>query len=273
MSLKTITTSDLIKALTLHTREHIALVGGGGKTTLLFALAEACLGREKRVVTGTTTKVWYYQALKAPRMVLVQEDPSWKERLRDGLSAEGHVFLGQEVLASRKVGGISPSLADDLYAGREMDYLLLEADGAAGLPLKAHAPHEPVIPRSVTKVVAVIGLEALGRPFSRETVFRDERFREITGCLPGQRLSAPIVAGLLFHPLGLFKGAPDSAQRIVFLNKADLLTDAEEAEEMAHLILGQSLHTKIRVVMGSVKTGQYTMATEEKNGGHLSQSH
>ncbi len=56
----------LISALGLGPREHIAIVGGGGKTSLCFALAEELLRTGTRVITTTTTKVWHKEANRAP---------------------------------------------------------------------------------------------------------------------------------------------------------------------------------------------------------------
>ena len=250
--------TELKTALALGPKEHLALVGGGGKTTLMSALAKT--GREsgKRVVTTTTTKLWHHEALSSPRVVLIRSDVSWKEDLREGLRTGGHVFVAESLLASGKVQGIDPYLADALFREEDIDYLIVEADGAAGHPIKAHADHEPVIPASTTTVVALIGLEALGRPLSPETVFRENLFREITGCDAGGRLSAPILTGLFSHPRGLFKGAPDKAKRVVFLNKSDMLSDYSEAERLSRMILQQASGRISKVVIGSVKTGHYS---------------
>jgi len=250
--------TELKTALALGPKEHLALVGGGGKTTLMSALAK--IGREsgKRVVTTTTTKLWHHEARSSPCVVFVRSDASWKENLREGLRTGGHVFLAESLLASGKVQGIDPSLADALFREEGIDYLIVEADGAAGHPIKAHADHEPVIPASVTTVVALMGLEALGRSLSPKTVFREDLFRGITGCDAGGRLSSSILTGLISHPRGLFKGAPDKAKRIVFLNKSDLLSDYSAAERLARMILQEASGRISKVVIGSVKTGHYS---------------
>jgi len=49
----------LITALGLNPKEHVAVVGGGGKSTLCFALAEALGLSGARVISTTTTKVWH----------------------------------------------------------------------------------------------------------------------------------------------------------------------------------------------------------------------
>ncbi|MCJ7596560.1 MAG: selenium cofactor biosynthesis protein YqeC, partial [Desulfobacterales bacterium] len=188
--------TKLSEALALGAREHIALVGGGGKTALLFALAEELCQSGKRVLTSTTTKVWHAEALKSPRVIFVKGNPAWRAHLQETLEKEGHLFLAEALLDSGKVQGITPSLADELYEDASIDYLLIEADGSAGRPVKAPDWHEPVIPASVTRVVALMGLEALGRPMGPEVVFRQELVAKITGLKPGESLTVQALSRL-----------------------------------------------------------------------------
>ena len=255
--------STLRAALSLTSREHIALVGAGGKTALMFALAEEFRSAGKRVITSTTTRVWHHQAMKAPRVVYTESLQSWKGRLAEGLAEVGHVFVGRCVLESGKVDGISASVSDLISKDFEADCLLVEADGAAGLPVKAPAAHEPVIPASATMVVAVLGLEAVNSPLSSEAVFRLDETKKITGLATGMPLTPTALSGLFLHPEGLFKGAPGSARRIAFLNKLDLLDSDEGPLELAGMILGETEAKINRVILGSVKAGRYRVITME----------
>ena len=248
---------SLIEGLALETREHLAFVGGGGKTTLMFTLAEELCQEKRRIVTSTTTKIWHHEAQNTPCIVFTQSNVSWKDSLREGLDRHGHVFVTESLLDSGKVKGISSSLADDLYQNQGIDYLLVEADGSAGHPVKAHAEYEPVIPDTATKVVAVLGLESLGRQIEPGTVFRVNSFIKLTGLKPGQKLTKTVLAGLFLNPGGLFKGTPPSAKRVVFLNKLDLLSEDGEARELAHLIIDHTQKKIDRIVMGSIKAGVY----------------
>lgn len=250
-------TNELSTALAFEPREHLALVGGGGKTSLMFALAEELCRKDKRVITTTTTKIWHHEALRSPFVAFSEADPSWRDELGERFRMHGHIFLCHSLLDSGKVEGISPSLADELYQDLEADYLLVEADGSAGHPVKVPAEHEPVIPPHVTMVVAMLGLEALGRPLAPEIVFRIDLFRRVTGLNLGQRLAPAILSKLFLDSEGLFKGTPPSVKRVAFLNKLDLLPEGQEARDLAYLILE---HTEIgidRVVIGSVMEGIY----------------
>lgn len=247
----------LISALDLRPREHIAIVGGGGKTSLCFALAEELLQAGTRVVTTTTTKVWQIEANRAPCVVFSPSASPSYEDLKEGLKREGHIFVSQGLLESGKVEGITRAMADSLFLDLKVDYVIIEADGAAGRPVKAPAAHEPVIPSSATMVIAVIGLEAMGRPLNPEIVFRPGPFREVTGLGDGEPITPAALARVFQSPNGLFKGAPDSARRIAFLNKLDLPASEEQGRALARLLIEDPHAPVERVVMGSLLRKEY----------------
>jgi len=245
------------EALGLESREHIALVGGGGKTSLMFALAEELRHENKRIITTTTTKVWHRQALKAPCFLLLDSSDYSENVLNERLGKHGHVFLGERLLDNGKIEGVSTTLGDLLFNEQRVDYLIVEADGAAGRPAKAPAEHEPVIPSSVTKVIAVLGLDALGKVMGPDVVFREKPFVEITGIQPGEILETKALSKLFSDPKGLYKGTPPGALRMAFLNKLDTLTNEKEAEDLAASILNEPLSQIDRVILGSVEKGFY----------------
>jgi probable selenium-dependent hydroxylase accessory protein YqeC len=254
---------SLINAFAIDAREHIALVGAGGKTALLFALADELRRAGKRVVTSTTTKVWQHQAWHAPCIVLTEGESSWKEKLEAGLAKDGHTFLARMTLDSGKMDGIDPLILNGLFSERSVEYLLVEADGAAGLPVKAPAAHEPVIPASTTMVVAIMGLDALGRRPVPGEVFRPDAVKEVTGLKAGETLNSSSLAGIFLHPEGVFKGTPDTAKRIAFLNKLDLLENEGEALDLAARILKGTEKKISRVVVGSIRERRYTILERE----------
>jgi probable selenium-dependent hydroxylase accessory protein YqeC len=242
----------LIHALGLGPREHIAIVGGGGKTSLCFTLSEELLEIGKRVITSTTTKVLHREASRANRVVFCPSDSAFHEDVKEGLKRDDHVFVAQRLLESGKVQGITRTMADSLFLDLQVDHVIIEADGAAGRPVKAPAAHEPVIPSSATMIIAVIGLEAMGRPLDSEIVFRPGLFGEIAGLEDGETVAPAALARVFQSPDGLFKGAPDAARKVAFLNKLDLLSGDQEAKALAMLLL-RGPHAPVeRVVMGSL---------------------
>ena len=242
----------LITALGLGPKEHVAVVGGGGKSTLCFALAEALGLTGARVISTTTTKVRQAEANAFPRKVLYASEGPGLEAVKKGLDEAGNVFVGRKFLENGKVEGISSTLADDLFRMPGIEYVITEADGAAGRPLKAPAAHEPVIPGSVTTVIALMGLKALGKPLGPDMVFRPALFKALTGLEEGDNLTAERLARAFDGRMGLFKNTPVSARRMVFLNQLDVLTDDRSARDLArHLISTEPLIE--RVLLGSFR--------------------
>jgi probable selenium-dependent hydroxylase accessory protein YqeC len=252
-----VTCSDLVSALGLGPREHIAIVGGGGKTSLMIAMAEALSRGGARVVTTTTTKVWLKQARLAPHVIFRHDHPMWREELGRGLSVSKSVFVAERPLENGKAQGIDPAVCDDLFMSGPADYIIAEADGAAGRPVKAHAPHEPVIPQSSTIVVAMAGLDCLGRPANASTVFRLDHFLRLTGLREGQPLTPACVSRLFGGVAGLFKGTPPVARLVVFLNKLDYLKSDQDAISLGRRILKTSFLPLDRVACGSLREQRY----------------
>ena len=248
---------DLASALGLGPREHVAIVGGGGKTSLMFALAEELRSGGKRVVTTTTTKVRKREAYRSPCVSFIPSDTVCQKSLRDNLDRHGHVFVAQSCLESGKIEGIPAVLADVLYRESQIDYLILEADGAAGRPVKVPAGQEPVIPSSASVVIAMMGLEAIGRKFDAKVVFRLDQFKKVTGLKLGDILTVEALAGIFYASGGLFKGMPESVRRVAFLNKLDLLTSDHEARELVELLLKDMSNPVDPVVIGSIKKRHY----------------
>lgn len=253
------TVNSLIKALALGSREHIALVGGGGKTALMFALADELRRDGKRVITSTTTKVRHSEAQQYENVLLVEEEGDWKRS--EGLIEQGIVFVGRSILGSGKIEGISASVADEIFQSSNAQVLIVEADGSAGHPLKAPAEHEPVISSSVTTVVAMMGLEAVGARLNEATTFRVDQVIKITGMNPGSVLTSSALARVFLHPAGLFKGTPESARKIVFLNKRDLLEEDGKAEALSDILLADPAAKVDRVVLGSLREKIYNIRT------------
>lgn len=258
---------DLVSALAIDQREHVALVGGGGKTTLMFALAGEILRTGQKVITTTTTKIWRQEATRAPCEVSSLSDPAWPQKVKQGLKIYGHVFVARRPLDSGKVEGISPELADTLYLCPGVDHLILEADGAAGKPVKAHEKYEPVVPSTATLVIAMVGLEAVEKPFDERIVFRTSLFEKLTGLGRGETITPDCLVKIFESPEGLYKGAPVSARRIAFLNKADLLSDDQIARDLADRILLSQAASVDRVVIGSIAKKNYLLIgkKDEKN--------
>ena len=90
-------TGVLKEAFNIHPGEVISLVGGGGKTTLMFALARELVSQKSLVVTTTTTKIFPPSPADTP-FLLVSED---RERIIDFILREGGKY-GHITVVSEK---------------------------------------------------------------------------------------------------------------------------------------------------------------------------
>lgn len=194
----------------------VSLVGGGGKTSLLFALADSLVQSGRAVLCTTTTRMLRPDAADRLRVEL-RETPEYTPAA--GLV---HFVARPPSDGDNKVHSYPPETIDDLRIRNPRTWILVEADGAAGRPIKAPAAHEPVVPQGTALAVAVIGLGCFRKPFAADTAFRMEAMADVTGLRPGDAITPAAVARLVLHPRGLFKGVPPAAARILFCNQSDL---------------------------------------------------
>ncbi len=206
-------------------RECIAFVGAGGKTTSMFRLAEEMKLKGSCLIVTTTTKIYRPESHCYDTIMLSCNEEELQAELEQ-LVRPGIHLAAQGVDSDNKLIGLEPHWVDNLFWNPEPDHILVEADGSRGLPVKAPADFEPVIPSSATLVVGVIGLDCLGRPADESMVHRVHAFCRITGCSLGDIITDDHLIRLIMHPMGLFKAAPESSKRFLLLNKAD---DGERA--------------------------------------------
>lgn len=202
-----------------------ALIGGGGKTGLLYTLAEE-LKDGGRVIVTTTTKIL------APEQLPVA-DPASPEALAAALGAASPLCLGSPWPGGKLA---APSLPFEVLLGAA-DYVLAEADGARGLPAKAHAAHEPVIPSQAERVILVLGADAFDRPIS-EVCHRPERFAALAGTEPNALLTPALWARVI---------AAEGYGNIIYVNKCEAEGNWRNAAALAALVslplAAGSLHT------------------------------
>ena len=201
-----------------------AIIGAGGKTTLLVTLAEE-LSAEGSVLLCTSTHI-----LRPERYETVTEPD--EALIRAALALHGVVCAGTPA----EHGKLTAPGLDFSSLTKLADYVLVEADGAHRLPLKAHAPHEPVIPEGAGRVILVAGLDGLGRPI-REVCHRPERFAALAEAAMGDIVTPEMVSRVI---------AAEGFGDAVYLNKAEspdaLAAAAELAEGLAVPVTAGSLH-------------------------------
>lgn len=207
-----------IEALRIERGGIVAIVGAGGKTSLMFALADAT---QKPVCLTTTTKLMRGEGQGIAKHTLFSDFLTNLDRIFK--RAEISLVTNSLNESAQKWQGLSLLQANELISvcRQEKVSCLIEADGARHLPLKAPAEWEPVIPHLVDMVIVVVGLSALGKPLNPETVFRPEIFSQLTGLPIGETIRLEHVLKMLNHPAGGLKGVPSNSRAAILFNQAD----------------------------------------------------
>lgn len=236
----------------------LAFVGAGGKTSSIFALAASLAAGGSRVLVTTTTRMLNPDSGseregKGFGTVLELDNPLSLRNLDRLRRAGPCVVLGSIGGKKGKLVGIDPEAL--LPIASIFDFVLVEADGARGLSIKAPASHEPVIPGVCALVVGIVALDALGAPMNGRVVHRPEILGPLVGCAPGEPISILHVARLASSPLGLFKGAPRGASRIVLLNKADAVAPELAADCAAALLASGAADAVVIGALGAAPGG------------------
>ena len=200
--------TGLASALGLGSHEHVAVVGGGGKTSVMFALSQQLTGS---LVVTCTTKMGHDQHHGRPVLL----SPTVEEVVE--ASSVSPVVVWRRI-AGHKALGVPSEWCDQWF--ERVDHVVIEADGSRRKPFKAPAEHEPVVPSSVTTMVSVIGADALGRVIA-DQCHRPLRVAALAGCSPYERLSPAYAATVLLHERGARRELPDRARFVVVLNKVN----------------------------------------------------
>jgi probable selenium-dependent hydroxylase accessory protein YqeC len=245
---------SLIESLDLRAREVISLVGAGGKTTLMFRLAKELLLAGEKVVTTTTTKILEPSSEETPNLLVHCEEGKLRQLALRHIDQFRHITLALERLESRKLKGISPDLVNLLCDSPEIDMMVIEADGAAGRPVKAPREWEPVIPSRTTLVIGLLGVDGVGKELNEENFFQAERISELTRTPMGGKMTCEGMAILMVHPQGIFKGAPRSSRRVAFVNKVDDPEGMIWGREIGKEILKKGSPQIERVILGQLKS-------------------
>jgi probable selenium-dependent hydroxylase accessory protein YqeC len=187
-------------ALDIRPGEVISLVGGGGKTSIMFALAKELASAGSCVVTTTTTKIFEPLPDETPLVIVAKDETELVSCFLKSAPYYRHITLASERLTSGKLAGIRPELVEKLAGMKTVSQVIVEADGAAQRSLKAPNATEPVIPENTSLVIAVVGIDAVGCSLNEKEVFRAGIAAKLLGLSLGATLPLAAIATLVTHP-------------------------------------------------------------------------
>jgi probable selenium-dependent hydroxylase accessory protein YqeC len=208
--------SCFLQALGIEKNDVVSIAGAGGKTSLMFLLAEEAKELGLKVLVTTSTKIFVPDSTQYDRLDL-----------------SGTLFSGGLVRDSGIYVGGLPAPVPGKMAGADMallasrrklfDLVLIEADGAAAKPLKGWSSTEPVIPLFTTKTIGVLDVQTIGRIIDTALVHRVEIFTGLTDGRVGDTVTREHLARVVSHNQGLFTGAQGT--KILYINKVESAVD------------------------------------------------
>ncbi len=190
----------------------VAVVGCGGKTSLIGALAQE--NKEQKVLVSPTTKI---RPMPQADMLYTSQQDFLQATPENGICCAGQLD-GQ----TGKLGGFPLVVLEE--AKEQYSLLLLEADGSRGIDCKGWETFEPVVPEFCTHTIGVATVLPVGKPATEETVFRLPQFLALTGLFEGDTITIQALADMVCNDNGMFENS--RGQRSVFINKVE--TEAQE---------------------------------------------
>ncbi len=209
-----------------------AIIGSGGKSTLLKTLGLELMRAGGRVLLCTTTRMFPVAGVPWDGSSRRLDAAPWKPGALHvpGCTCEACAGLVrgsicQAGVLNPETGKLSAPAEPLNELAQRFDYVLAEADGSKRLPLKAHAAWEPVIPSGTANVIWLVGASGLGKPVA-EVVHRSELFCERCGCEPADTATPERVAQVLNAELRMLN--LNNAR--IMLNQVDTLADPTMAD-------------------------------------------
>jgi probable selenium-dependent hydroxylase accessory protein YqeC len=203
----------------------IATVGGGGKTTLGEYLVSRALQQGRRAAITTTTKI------RAEKPIILVDD------LKEGAGISGHIDRNGLVRIGKSVSEgklTSLSFEEVEWLGGVFNFIVVEADGAKGRPLKHPSATEPVIPPFSDHTIVVAGLDSLGGRVI-DHVFRWELLQDTAGALGDALINSELFEAL-FGARALMKNV-EPAKCTIVLNKFEACREREKVIPLAKSLI------------------------------------
>jgi len=218
----------------------VAVVGCGGKTSLIELIAKQ--NRDKKVLVSTTTKT--FPMISTDIILCNTLKSSVENKPQKGIQC-----LGQFNKRNGKLESLPARVLAELTP--KYDIVLMEADGSRWLPCKGWRDNEPVVPGYCTHTVGVVTMNALGESATGDIVHHLPEFLSLTGLREGDIITEQSLEDMVCLPQGMFKGS--TGQQYLIVNSVE-----DRKTERAAKSLLQAIKTKYpgcfkKLVYGSIK--------------------
>ena len=170
------------KALNINKGDVITLVGAGGKTSILKILAEEI---NKNVIITTTTHIQTLDDFSENKIISENYGQISDDIVKIRKESNKKIFITSKIVkkledGKYKLKGFDPDWVDRIHFKFSDEIIIVEGDGAAMKSIKAPAAYEPVVPKSTSKLLAVMGLKDLGKEINKTNCHRVDKIKKLT---------------------------------------------------------------------------------------------
>ena len=239
---------ELNKILDIKKGDMISIVGAGGKTTLMFLLANELKNKGKVLVT-TTTKI-YNPSEEVDNLALGEEGYKFLKSINDN----GIYAYGEYINDENKLIGADVEILNGLTDS--FDYILVESDGSKRKDLKAWNNNEPVLSGITSNTIGVLSLKTINMEINNENIHRLKEFTSLTNSKEGEKVNLDTLIEVIFNKKGLFKEA--IGEKVLFLNKVDYINE-DTLNLFLDKIISKNKEIKLldKIVYGSLKNKSF----------------
>ena len=227
----------------------ISIVGTGGKTSLMFKLANE-LKSDLNVLVSTSTKI----KIPSPDKYnyLYTNIDSYLNNIR--ASKNGLTVISKGInKKTNKLVGINDSDLDLLIP--YFDIIFLEADGSKELPLKGWKSHEPPVLRKTSKTIGVMPANLINKKAEKHLIYGLEEFNKLTD--NSEYVNFEVIKKICTNKEGIFKNSKGNLY--LFFNKAETKKEIELMRELSKYLKVSVVNKPLsfNICFGSLKKGVF----------------
>lgn len=230
---------DIVNLLKIRKKSILSVTGAGGKTSLMYTLAESLSERGEVLIT-TTTKI----SADIPKNILN--------------NANIRVFA---VLDMKENKYKNPGYDKIEALVENYDYTIIEADGSKGLPLKGYYENEPCVVSFATTNIAVVSIRDMGLHPENIEILRKSEFINMSKAAVDRPITDTEMARWIEHPKGMFKDS--KGERILFFNQIESEDDEEKVRKVISSLSGSFKAGLSRIIAGSIFEKKYKIMEKD----------
>ncbi len=227
----------------------LSIVGSGGKTTLMFSIAEE-IKINFNVLVTTSTKIYKptnekYDYLYSDVNCFINSN---------FIKKNGITVISKSMdLQNNKLIGIDDEELENIK--NFFDVIIIESDGSKNLPIKGWKKHEPPILNKTNKTIGIIPIQALNKKIDEKNIYGYKEFMNIVGNT--EYINNEAIKNLVLNKEGIFKNS--KGEKFLFINQADDDKLIKNSYELAKYLKENIsvLELDFKICYGSLAKGEF----------------